>query len=213
MREKGNGFLALWLRPAEAAPGAPALWLGVAGLGLLTVTACRATVAGDPDRPIKIEAHITLDIRQVKETATSIEEIVSGQAPMPQQKPRSQVTDGFNSVAWAETPQLKYTTPEVQSALDSRRDRFSRLKEFKGKGLVGEDKEGHVKAFSDDSDLKALVDGENRDRETIYKTIVEQNGLAPEAINTIRATFAEVQREKAESGEKIQLPSGEWSTK
>lgn len=197
MRRGTKGFMALW---------------GLVGLGGLGLTACRATVAGDPDRPIKIEAHITLDIRQVKETATSIEELVSGQTPLPQQKPRSQVNGLLHSVAWAETPQLKYTTPEVQRALDSRRDRFQQLKDYKAKGLVGEDNEGHVKAFPSDPDLKGLVDAENQDRETIYRTIVEQNNLAPDAIAAIRSTFAEVQREKAESGEKIQLPSGEWST-
>jgi uncharacterized protein YdbL (DUF1318 family) len=139
--------------------------------------------------------------------------MVSGQAPLPQQKQRSQMNGLIHSVAWAETPQLKYTTPEVQRALDSRRDRFQQLKGYKARGEVGEDNEGHLKAFSGDSDLNRLVDAENQDRETIYRTIVEQNNLAPEAIAAIRATFAEVQREKAESGEKIQLPSGEWTTR
>ena len=188
-------------------------WFLIGGFSILGLAACRATVAGDPDRPIKIEAHITIDVRQVKETAQSIEDIVSGQAPMPAQKPHSRLTNGFVSNAWAETPQLKFTTPEVQKAIDSRRDRFSQLKDTKAQGVVGEDREGHVSALGGGSDVQALVEAENQDRETIYRAIVEQNSLPPDSISTIRAAFAEVQREKAEPGERIQMPSGEWNTK
>ena len=174
---------------------------------------CRATVAGDPNRPIKIEAHITLDIRQVKETASSIEDIVSGKAPMPEKKSSSLFGEWVSPVTWADPPQLKFTTPEVQKALDSRKDRYSQLKALKTQGQVGEDNQGHAAALGGGSDVQALVEAENRDRETIYKVIVEQNNLSADALSTIRAAFADVQREKADSGEKIQLPSGEWKTK
>ncbi len=181
--------------------------------GPLGLAACRATVAGDPDRPIKIEAHITIDVREVKETARSIEDIVSGQAPMPAQKPRSRLTDGFVSVAWAAAPELKTITPEVQKALDARRDRFGSLKSAKAQGFVGEDNQGHVAALGGGVELQVLVQSENGDRDLIYQAIIQQNNLPPDAIGTIRTAFAEVQREKAEAGEKIQFPSGEWKTK
>ncbi len=184
-------------------------WLGMFALSLGTFSACRATVAGDPDRPIKIEAHITVDVRQVKETATSIEDFVSGKAPA---KPSSR-WEGLGARAWAESAQLKYATPEVQQALDARRDRFEKLKTYKAQGLAGEDHQGHVTAFGGDANVASLVEAENRDREVVYQAIVQQNNLGPEAIGTIRSTFAQVQQEKAEPGEKIQLPSGEWTTK
>ena len=188
--------------------------VGFTVLGLLmAVSACRATVAGDPDRPIKIEAHITLDIRQVKETANSIEDMVSGKSPAAVQKPSSLLREGWVAAAWAEAPQLKVMTPEVNQALESRKNRFDQLKSYKAQGLVGEDNQGHVAALGGGSEVKALVDAENQDRETIYKTIVQQNGLGADAIGTIRATFAEVQREKSEPGERIQSPSGEWVKK
>ena len=181
--------------------------------GMLGLTACRATVAGDPNRPIKIEAHITVDVRQVKETATSIEDMVSGTSSKASPKNSSRLEDWIIPSAWADALQLKFMTPQVQKAVDSRRDRFDQLKAAKAQGFVGEDNQGHVVALGGGPDTQSLIETENKDREIIYRTIVEQNQLAPDAIGTIRSTFAEVQREKAESGEKVQLPSGDWITK
>ncbi len=177
---------------------------------LLGISACRATVAGDPDRPIKIEAHITLDIRQVKEDAHSIEDLVSGKAPQTGQKRQSRLSDLLFSVAWADGSVL---SPEVQQAVNARRDRFPQLKRYKMQGLIGEDREGHVAVLGSGSEVKALVDAENRDRETIYQSEVRGKNLPPDAITAIRSAFAEEQRARADAGEKIQLPSGEWKTK
>ncbi|MBI1953703.1 MAG: DUF1318 domain-containing protein [Candidatus Omnitrophica bacterium] len=185
-------------------------WVGMGVVGMGALSACRATVAGDPNRPIKIEAHITVDVRQVKEAAASIEDFVSGKSPAPA-KPSSR-WEGLVSPAYAESAELKYTTPEVQAALDSRRNRFEKLKTYKAQGLVGEDNQGHVASFGGDANVASLVEAENRDREVVYQAIVQQNNLAPAAIETVRSTFAQVQREKAELGEKIQQPSGEWVT-
>ncbi|MCM8812102.1 MAG: YdbL family protein [Candidatus Omnitrophica bacterium] len=184
----------------------------LAGGGLLGVAACRATVAGDPDRPIKIEAHITLDVRQVKETASSIEDMVNPE-PKSAQKPRSRLGDWLVPSAWAASPQLKFMTPEAQRAIDSRRDRYKQLKEYKMKGWVGENNQGLVSALVSTPEVTALVEQENRDRELIYRTIIEQNNLPGDAMATVKAAFAQEQRERAEPGEKIQQPSGEWVTK
>lgn len=192
-----------------------ALWLAaLAGVvGVVGSASCRATVAGDPDRPIKIEAHITLDVRQVKEAATSIEDMVSGQAPAPAKGTSSRTWEGLEATAWAAAPELKVITPEVQRVIDSRKGRYDRLKGLKAQGLVGEGNQGLVVALGGGGDVQQVVEEENRDREVIYRAIVEQNNLGAEAISTIRATFAEVQREKAEPGEKIQTPSGDWVSK
>jgi hypothetical protein len=42
---------------------------------------CTVKAVGDPERPITIQAHITLDIKGLKETATNIEDFVSGEKP------------------------------------------------------------------------------------------------------------------------------------
>lgn len=47
-------------------------------LGALAVAGCTVKAVGDPNRPITINAHITLDVKGLKDTATSIEDYVSG---------------------------------------------------------------------------------------------------------------------------------------
>lgn len=46
--------------------------LCVAGQG------CTVKAVGDPNRPITINAHITIDVKGLEKTATSIEDYVSG---------------------------------------------------------------------------------------------------------------------------------------
>ena len=181
-------------------------WLGM--LLLVGILGCRATVAGDPNRPIKIEAHLAIDVRQIKEEAHSIEDMVSGGGSRAAQKPQSRLGEWLMPAAWAEG-----LSPEVLQAVNSRKDRFNQLKAYKSQGLIGEDKQGHVAALGGGPEVQSLVDAENRDRETIYQGQVKEKGLPPEAIGTVREAFAQEQRERAETGEKIQLRSGEWVTK
>jgi hypothetical protein len=49
-------------------------WLGL-------TSGCTVKAVGDPNRPITIEAHVTVDIKGLKDTATDIEDFVSGQKP------------------------------------------------------------------------------------------------------------------------------------
>ena len=50
-------------------------------VALLLLAGCTVKAVGDPKRPITIEAHITLDIKGLKDTATDIEDYVSGSKP------------------------------------------------------------------------------------------------------------------------------------
>ena len=42
------------------------------------ITGCTVKAVGDPNRPITINAHITVDIKGLQNTATDIEDYVSG---------------------------------------------------------------------------------------------------------------------------------------
>ncbi len=44
----------------------------------LSLSGCTVKAVGDPKRPITIQAHVTIDIKGLKETATDIEDFVSG---------------------------------------------------------------------------------------------------------------------------------------
>ena len=123
------------------------------------------------------------------------------------------ITGGLPQKAFADGKyDIKEMTPEVKAALENRRGRFDRLKELKAKGAVGENNRGYVEVLSDASDAKSLVESENQDRSIIYKTIEAQNNLAG-ALETIEKVFAQVQRDKASPGDKIQNENGEWVVK
>ena len=47
-------------------------------VGCLMAYGCTVKAVGDPKRPITIEAHVTLDIKGLQNTATNIEDYVSG---------------------------------------------------------------------------------------------------------------------------------------
>jgi uncharacterized protein YdbL (DUF1318 family) len=119
-----------------------------------------------------------------------------------------QVSNGYAEGKY----QIKQMTPEVNSALENRRSRFDQLRDLKSKGIVGETNRGYVKAIESIGDAESLVQAENDDRKIIYKTIAQQNGLEG-ALETIEKVFAQVQRDKAESGDKVQQEDGSWTTK
>lgn len=107
---------------------------------------------------------------------------------------------------------IKQMTPEVQRALENRRDRFDKLKDFKKQGIIGENNQGYVVVLGSHADAESMAREENRDREIIYKTIAEQNGLQAQ-LNVIEKVFAQVQYDKAQPGEKIQSDNGQWMSK
>ena len=107
---------------------------------------------------------------------------------------------------------LKEITPEIQQALDGRRDRYEALQLLKQAGLIGEDNRGYIAVLEQRKDASQIAYDENRDRKVIYTAIAEQNGLIG-AIGTIESVFADVQRNNALRGEKIQRANGQWITK
>jgi len=108
---------------------------------------------------------------------------------------------------------IKEMTPEVKTALENRRERYERLRQLKKLSIVGENNKGYVEILTEDKDgAKLLVFDENVDRNTIYKTIAMQNDLE-DALDSIEMVFAQVQRDKAMTGDKIQTEDGRWVSK
>jgi uncharacterized protein YdbL (DUF1318 family) len=107
---------------------------------------------------------------------------------------------------------IKTMTPEVRQALDARKERFEDLRALESSGAIGENNRGYVEILTNDPKAQSVVDAENNDRQIIYKVIAQQNGLE-NALSTIESAFAEVRKDKAESGSKIQAEDGKWVTK
>lgn len=114
---------------------------------------------------------------------------------------------------WAASYDIKEMTPEVKASLDARRARYEQLAAMKAQGKIGENNHGYLDALDSGDGVKDVVDAENTDRKSIYKTIVEQNGLPADALATVETVFAQVQRDKAASGDSIQDESGSWIKK
>jgi uncharacterized protein YdbL (DUF1318 family) len=112
----------------------------------------------------------------------------------------------------ADTYNIKVMTPQINRALDSRRERFEKLQKSKKKIAIGENNRGYVEALKKDDATVKMVQEENKDRKVIYQAIADQNDLS-DAIGIIEEVFAEVQRNKAESGHKYQTVTGEWVSK
>ncbi len=108
---------------------------------------------------------------------------------------------------------IREMTPEVQQALSGRQARFNQLQEMKAQGLIGEDNQGSVRSIQENAGTADVVNAENRDRKVIYQAIVDQNNLGPAGMAQVKAVFADVQREKARTGDYILEPSGEWKRK
>ena len=117
------------------------------------------------------------------------------------------------SNAWAVSYDIKEMTPEVKASLDARRARYEQLAVMKAQGKVGENNRGYLEALESGDGVRDVVDAENNDRKSIYKTIVGQNGLPADALATVEKVFAQVQRDKAASGDSLQDESGNWIKK
>ena len=115
-------------------------------------------------------------------------------------------------VAVAQNYDIKEMTPAIRSALDGRRARFNELETLKQANEIGENKRGYVEVLVAGQEASAVAADENRDRGVIYKAIAEQNNLVG-AMDTIEDVFAEVQRSKAQPGQRIQLKDGQWVSK
>lgn len=108
---------------------------------------------------------------------------------------------------------IKEMTPAVQNAISGRQARYTDIQSLKSSGVLGENNRGYVEVLQPSGNAGMTAEAENRDRKTIYQTIAEQNNLGKAGIATIEAIFAEVIRGKAQSGDSVQLPSGEWIKK
>jgi len=118
--------------------------------------------------------------------------------------------------AEAQVPDLKIRTPEVMASIESRRTRFPQIQQWKGKGCIGESAQGLVESRPGQGcgpEAAALIAAENRDRMTLYRTLLQQNNMPASELANIQAGFAKANRERAQSGEWIQIETGQWTRK
>lgn len=114
--------------------------------------------------------------------------------------------------------------PGKRRALDARENQeFNRddIDELKDKQIIGETSGGTVallpKAEGDGKDLRLaqlLVVEENRDREDVWRRIIEANeNLSAKDLPEVRKTYAKLQRDSAKAGQWVQDEGGNWTKK
>ena len=117
------------------------------------------------------------------------------------------------SLCFAATYDYKTMTPDIEKALKNRQARYYQLQSLKQEGLVGENNRGYVTDLKNNPAAAALTAEENQDRRVLYEALAEQNKLGSEGLLEVQRAFADVQREKAGSGDMVQSSSGEWRKK
>lgn len=72
------------------------------------------------------------------------------------------------------------TAQDRETVIDSMKERYAALQEAKDQGLVGEAWTGLVGLVDDNApaQVKALVDGENSDRRTLFQIIAKDTGTS-----------------------------------
>ena len=102
--------------------------------------------------------------------------------------------EGWAPTAYAANYDIKEMTPEAREALAGRQTRYAELQQAKKSGATSENSDGYVNCAQNES----LCSAENHDRQTIYRTIAEQNELGGAGLSQIQRAFAETIRERDE---------------
>ena len=131
-----------------------------------------------------------------------------------------QVYDGNREPTLGGIEGLVIDTPEIQQAVRTRAARIELVVNFLNSGHAWERPNGRLwiirseeyrkEATSRRRDLDAImVNGENRDRWTIYEGIIEANGLPQSTLKDIELAFFDARRVFMTAGQKYEGPDGE----
>lgn len=119
------------------------------------------------------------------------------------------------NLAWAQ----KADSPAVQALKKQLGERFPKLKPFYQKGAAGENNKGFVElrngglAPAEKSELKGLIEAENRDRQALYQEVAKSMNIAPDQIVKVQRIFADKWQQSSASGWWIQKEDGRWVQK
>lgn len=152
-----------------------------------------------PKEAIKVDVSMRLDIYQhVEKDIDNIEDMVSAK------NDKHSLLDLLVSKAHADEGGLG---PDVQQAIERRKDRKGELSSLQAKGAVGENARGMVEAKTGEG--SSVVQAENSDRSVIYSAIAAKNGTS---VSDVERLYARRLQSDAPSGTPIETSSG-WSTK
>lgn len=197
---------------------------------ILTVLAAVAFIAGCVLKTEhKIDAHITLDIRHIRDQAEDVLNFIEGKSDTLPGVEESAAPPATESTSWyrgvlnaldpfpkAYAAELKQASPRVSEIANAMKARNGEISKLKAQGCLGEDNRGYV-ALRDcdalgDAETKnaaqKIMADENKDRKALYNEVARLNADQNVTVSTVEGIYALERAERARSGEWIQAPSG-----
>lgn len=118
------------------------------------------------------------------------------------------------------TPPAKLKAIKAMQRMEFNRDD---IQKFKGMGIAGENNDGFLNYFETEKTKKdtqfkvfsqTIINEENEDRKTILNRVIATNiRFSPEDLPKVKKVYANLNRDNALTGEKIQLEDGTWTLK
>jgi uncharacterized protein YdbL (DUF1318 family) len=112
------------------------------------------------------------------------------------------------------------STPAIQNLKSQIKDRFPRLAPFFQKGAIGEGRRGLLEvretkglSLTERTEIKSLVEAENRDRRTLYQEVAKSMNISADQIGKVQRIFADKWQQAAAPGWWIQKEDGAWVQK
>jgi uncharacterized protein YdbL (DUF1318 family) len=114
------------------------------------------------------------------------------------------------------SPRIETRSPEVLKATESRRQRRPALREWKGRGCLGETNQGLLEARTGEgctAEALELMRAENADRLVIYQAFMKENSIPASDTDRVRSAFAKARQDRARPGDWLQTEDGRWVKK
>ena len=168
-----------------------------------------------------IDAHVTLDIRYIKDQADDVLDFIEGERDVlpdigasRQSSLMENLWDAVAPIRVAHAQELRSSSPVVQELATRMRARHPQIEALKTNGALGENNRGYVHLFEHESLAEAdkrnaaqqLVAAENADRKALYREIAVLNEEARVSVTQVERIYAQRRLERARSGERFQLP-------
>lgn len=168
-----------------------------------------------------IDAHVTLDIRYIKDQADDVLDFIEGErdvlpdiGPARESSMVQRVWQAVTPIQVAHAQELKTTSPVVRELANRMRDRHPQIEALKNDGALGENNRGYVHLFDHDSldtaekrnNAQQLTAAENADRKALYREIAELNKEARVSVTQVERIYAQRRLERGRAGERFQLP-------
>ena len=122
-------------------------------------------------------------------------------------------------------PVIKIPPAKLKAIKAMQRMEFNRdaIQKFKEMGITGEKNDGFLSFFETEKTQKdiqfktfsqTIIDEENEDRGTILNRVIATNiRFSPKDLPKVKKVYANLNRDNALTGEKIQLEDGTWTVK